>query len=123
MALRPGRCLLMSSHFIPSPRSWMILASSSTDHFDCFFAGDSAAKPAVRSAGRLAGMTLEVDVVVGVLDVLDCAATLVDAVSERASERLRGGEGLSLVATSSSLGLSSREISTLDAWCQDWPQG
>lgn len=42
MALRPGRRLLMSSHFIPLPRSSMIKASSSGDHFDCFLAGDSA---------------------------------------------------------------------------------
>ena len=41
MALRPGSCLLMSSHFSPSPRSWRILASSSGDHLDCLFAGDS----------------------------------------------------------------------------------
>jgi hypothetical protein len=41
MALRPGSCLLMSSHFMPLPRSSMILASSSGDHLDCFLAGDS----------------------------------------------------------------------------------
>lgn len=41
MALRPGSCLLMSSHFMPFPRSSMIFASSSGDHFDCFLAGDS----------------------------------------------------------------------------------
>ena len=42
MALRPGRRLLMSSHFIPLPRSSMMRASSSGDHLDCFLAGDSA---------------------------------------------------------------------------------
>lgn len=45
MALRPGSCLLISSHFIPFPRSSMIFASSSDDHFDCFFAGDSDGWP------------------------------------------------------------------------------
>ena len=39
MALRPGRCFEMSSHFIPSPRRRIIKASSSGDHLDCFFAG------------------------------------------------------------------------------------
>lgn len=42
MALRPGRRLLISSHFIPLPRSSMMRASSSGDHLDCFLAGDSA---------------------------------------------------------------------------------
>lgn len=42
MALRPGSRLLMSSHFMPLPRSSMIRASSSGDHLDCFLAGDSA---------------------------------------------------------------------------------
>lgn len=43
MALRPGKCFEMSSHFIPLPRSSMMAASSSGLHFDCFFlAGDSA---------------------------------------------------------------------------------
>lgn len=41
MALRPGSCLLISSHFIPLPRRSMINVSSSGDHFDCFFAGGS----------------------------------------------------------------------------------
>jgi len=41
MALRPGSRLLISSHFMPLPRRSMIKASSSADHFDCFFAGDS----------------------------------------------------------------------------------
>jgi len=42
MALRPGRRLEMSSHFIPLPRSSMIRASSSGDHLLCFLAGLSA---------------------------------------------------------------------------------
>lgn len=41
MALRPGNFLLISSHFIPLPRNSIISASSSDDHFDCFFAGGS----------------------------------------------------------------------------------
>lgn len=41
MALRPGSRLLMSSHFMPRPRSSMIKASSSGDHLDCFLAGGS----------------------------------------------------------------------------------
>lgn len=43
MALRPGKRFEMSSHFIPPPRSSMIRASSSGDHFDCLFAGESLA--------------------------------------------------------------------------------
>lgn len=41
MALRPGRRLEMSSHFMPPPLSSMMTASSSADHLLCFFAGDS----------------------------------------------------------------------------------
>lgn len=41
MALRPGRRLLMSSHFMPEPRRSMIRASSSGVHLDCFFAGEA----------------------------------------------------------------------------------
>lgn len=41
MALRPGRRLEMSSHFIPLPRSSMISASSSGDHLLCFLTGCS----------------------------------------------------------------------------------
>lgn len=39
MALRPGRRLEMSSHFIPLPRSSMMSASSSGDHLLCFLTG------------------------------------------------------------------------------------
>ena len=42
MADRPGSLLDISSHFIPRPRSSMMRASSSSDHFDCFLAGVSA---------------------------------------------------------------------------------
>ncbi|QVM06120.1 hypothetical protein D8B26_000833 [Coccidioides posadasii str. Silveira] len=39
MGLLPGILLLISSHFIPPPRSSSINAFSSGDHFDCFLAG------------------------------------------------------------------------------------
>lgn len=110
----------MSSHFMPSPRSAMIFASSSADHFDCFFAGDSWLSVPVLSAGRLAGIVLDDDVVVSARDEAECAATL--AVSDRATDRCRG-EGGPLELVSSSLGLSNREISTVEVWCQDWPHG
>lgn len=121
MALRPGRCLLISSHFMPSPRSWMIFASSSTDHLDCFLAGDSDASVDDLSAGRFAGMTEDVEVAVSALDDVDCAAMLDGAESDRANDG--GGDGLDADDASSSFGLSSREISTLEEWCQDWLQG
>lgn len=98
----------------------MIFASSSADHFDCFFAGDSWLMAPLLSAGRFAGIALEVDVVVSARDDVECAATLAE--SDRASDRGRG-EGGSLVLESSSLPLSNREISTVEVWCQDWPQG
>lgn len=41
MALLPGNLLLISSHFMPPPRSSIINASSSGDHLDCFLAGGS----------------------------------------------------------------------------------
>lgn len=57
MALRPGSRLLISSHFIPLPRSSMINASSSGDHLDCFLAGDSAVWAGCkRLAGTEAGI-------------------------------------------------------------------
>jgi len=99
----------------------MILASSSADHLDCFFAGDSDASVEFLSASRFAGMTEDVEVAVSVFDDVDCAATLDGAESDRANEG--GGEGLDLGEPSSSFGLSSREISTLEEGCQDWPQG
>lgn len=64
----------------------MILASSSGDHFDCFLAGDSDVSVDDLSAARLAGMTLDVDPLVCVLDDVDCPATLC-AESEGALER------------------------------------
>ncbi len=99
----------------------MIFASSSEDHFDCFFAGDSDARFEDLSAGRLAGITDDVEVAVSVFEDADCAATLDSAESDRASDG--GGDGLDLDEVSSSFGLSSREISTLEGGCQDWPQG
>lgn len=125
MALRPGSCLLMSSHFMPSPLKWMILASSSPDHFDCFLAGDSADKVDVRSIARLAGITLEFDVVVCDFEDNDGAAMLDLAESERGGDLCRGSEPLSASRgdTSSSLDFRRNEISTVDGWLQDWPQG
>ena len=41
MELLPGRRFEISSHFMPSPRSSMMRASSSGDHLLCFFAGGS----------------------------------------------------------------------------------
>lgn len=119
MALRPGKCLLMSSHFIPSPRSWIIFASSSADHLDCFFAGDSDASVEDLSAGRFAGTTDDVEVAVSVFEVTDCAP-LDGAESDRANDS--GGDALDFGEASSSFGLSSREISTVEEWCQGWPQ-
>lgn len=39
MALRPGKFLEMSSHFMPVPLRLMISSFSCWDHFDCFLAG------------------------------------------------------------------------------------
>lgn len=101
----------------------MIFASSSADHLDCFFAGDSEARVESLSASRFEGITDGVDVAVRALDELDKAAMLEGAESERVSDG--GGEGLDIDdgECSSSLGLRSREISTVDEWCQDWPAG
>ena len=108
MALRPGRCLLMSSHFMPSPRSWMIRASSSPDHLDCFFAGDwrsvlEACRLTAPVGRRVVG-TGPVPTVVAALDGMD--------VAERAAER---GDAEDLEReSSSSFGLSKSEISTVE---------
>jgi hypothetical protein len=39
-ALRPGRCLLTSSHFMPLPRNWMMRAPASGDYLYCFLTRD-----------------------------------------------------------------------------------
>lgn len=64
---------------------------------------------------------MTVDVEANVLEDADCAATLDGAESDRVNDG--GGDGLDREEASSSFGLSSREISTLEDWCQDWPQG
>ena len=94
----------MSSHFIPSPRSWMILVSSSGDHLDCFLAGDSAGcVPDCRFVGTVpagangGGSAVAGAVVVGGTD----------------AERVVGGPTGRAGDVSSSLGLRRREISTL----------
>ena len=94
----------MSSHFIPSPRSWMILESSSGDHLDCFLAGDSAGcVPDCRFVGMVpagangGGSAVAGEMVVGGTD----------------AERVDGGPTGRVGDVSSSLGLRRREISTL----------
>lgn len=82
MALRPGSCLLMSSHFMPLPRSSMILASSSGDHFDCFLAGDSEGWTGVFER-RFAGMQ---EVGAGWGARLGVDTTLLGAETEREEE-------------------------------------
>jgi hypothetical protein len=94
----------MSSHFIPSPRSWMILVSSSGDHLDCFLAGDSAGwVPDCRLVGTVpaganrGGSTVAGGMVAGGTD----------------ADRVVGGPTAGAGDVSSSLGLRRREISTL----------
>ena len=104
MALRPGRCLLMSSHFIPSPRSWMILASSSGDHLDCFFAGDSpGCVPDCLLVGTVPTTAN------GGASIVARATTAGGTDAERA---IGGATGME-VDVSSSLSSRRREISTL----------
>jgi hypothetical protein len=82
----------------------MILASSSGDHFDCFFAGDWVEKSCVvasllaGTAERAAGST---------------GATLVAILEEMESDGVSDAEELVESASSSSSGLSNDEISTL----------
>jgi len=82
----------------------MIFASSSGDHFDCFFAGDSNEASSVALADRLAGITEDVDVSV----TLDGSVTLEGTESDRVNDRGDGGLWVS------SFGSSSREISTVE---------
>ena len=96
----------MSSHFMPSPRSPMILVSSSCDHLDCFLAGDSAGCVTLADC-RFVG-TVPVELVsVGSATAFDATVTGTDA--ERAAGCAMGSEG----DTSSSFGSTRREISTL----------
>lgn len=89
----------------------MILVSSSGDHLDCFFAGDS---PGCVANGRLVGMmplaTTGSEFVVSDAEVF--GATEVERVDEGAADN----EG----DVSSSFGLSRREISTLPECEQEY---
>ncbi|KAH0828461.1 hypothetical protein FOPE_01679 [Fonsecaea pedrosoi] len=97
---------------MPSWRSWMILASSSGDHLDCFFAGDWIgwswleeslfAGTAGRGWGGGRGATL--------------VATLDGTDSDRDTE---AGELVDW-PSSSSVGLSSDEISTMGDETRFW---
>ncbi len=57
MALRPGSSLLQSSHFMPLPRSRMILASSVGLHLDCFLARGEWMGCSSAGSGRLWDVT------------------------------------------------------------------
>lgn len=120
MALRPGSRLLMSSHFIPLPRNSIINASSSGDHFDCFFAGDSD-----EWAGwiRLAGTDGDTLAERGGNEVKGAGAATGAAVVVVIVAVIAGGPKTSLggrlaavvtgAVSSSSSGFRSNEISTL----------
>ncbi len=104
MALRPGSCLLMSSHFIASPLSRMIFSSSSGDHLDCFLAGVSDGwVPCCLFVGTLAAADSGVD------------SAVFDATAVVGTDADRDDAGTEVVdrASSSSFGLRSSEISTL----------
>jgi hypothetical protein len=106
MALRPGSCLLMSSHFIASPLSRMIFSSSSGDHLDCFLAGDSdGCVPCCLFIGTLAATNSGVE------------SAVVDAIVVGGTDADRDDGGAETVArassSSSSFGFRSSEISTL----------
>jgi hypothetical protein len=112
MALRPGSCLLISSHFIPLPRSSMIFASSSGDHFDCFLAGDSD------------GWAWPLDsLLAGTADAGGgCGARPGVDTTLRGTEIERDDSAAELVVewlSSSSLGFSNNEISTV-VECERW---
>jgi hypothetical protein len=90
----------------------MILVSSSGDHFDCFLAGDCPTKSCEDAClfagivGRRLASKAPVPTVVAVLEGTD--------VVERETEAGEAEERVSRPSSSSSLGLSSSEISTLD---------
>lgn len=57
MALRPFRYLLTASHLMHSPRSRIIVASSSCAHFEVFLAAGMGAAEPMEGGGRgIAGM-------------------------------------------------------------------
>lgn len=60
MALRPGRFLEMSSHFMPLPLKLMTSSFSFWDHFDCFLVVErcevmEAAEGETRVEGKVGG--------------------------------------------------------------------
>ena len=110
MALRPGSRLLISSHFIPLPRSSMIKASSSGDHLDCFFAGDSAVCEGCKRLAAPVGPVLDKGGM-AVIEVM-AAGPGIMPIEPRGGPIVLGGYP-ELGASSSSWGLSSSEISTL----------
>lgn len=119
MALRPGSRLLMSSHFIPLPRNSMINASSSGDHFDCFFAGDSAVWAGWR---RFVGTDGEILAERGGSEAKGAGATAGAVVVGGPKTGLDGrlDAVVTGVASSSSSGFKSNEISTLAGGSIAW---
>src|SRR5947207_3390928 len=102
MALRPGSLLLISSHFIPLPRSSIIKASSSADHFDCFFAGNSIGRADCKRFVGIDDLAAGADVV-GIVVVGDTPVEVV----------VLGAVRLVLFSSSSSREPRSSDISTL----------
>jgi hypothetical protein len=142
MALRPGSLLLMSSHFMPRPRSSMISVSSSGDHLDCFLAGGSVPSD-VDECRLVPARDMDTgDVVVGLPNVVVVVVVVVASIDGRrddadadadADDEGEGARGLVCCCcccwcngvSSSSSGLSSSEISTLAGeeemvmgWCR-----
>lgn len=110
MALRPGSRLLISSHFIPLPRSSMIRESSSGDHLDCFLAGDSEVCDGWRRLGAPVEPALDSGGMV--MAAMAAGPGIIMPMEPRGGPTDLGGYP-ELGASSSSWGLSSSEISTL----------
>lgn len=111
MALRPGSRLLISSHFMPLPRSSMIRASSSGDHLDCFLAGDSDVCEGCRRLAAPDGP----DLVKGGITMAAGPGIVIMGPRPSGGPIVLGGYPVFRpgAASSSSWGLSSSEISTL----------